>query len=75
MNAWRMASLAGLLMAISDSTNAQQAPMSAADKTVRSFLAARAAELEREFLPGVKTAADFDKLRPELRQAYLYMLG
>src|SRR5262245_66255487 len=37
------------------------------DRSIRRYLAARAAELEREFLPGVKTAADFEKLRPALR--------
>ncbi|MCY3023975.1 MAG: prolyl oligopeptidase family serine peptidase [Planctomycetota bacterium] len=72
---WRWSAalcLTGLLMADAE---AGEAPMTAADKTIRRYLAARAAELERDFLPGVKTAADFEKARPELRQAYLYMLG
>lgn len=51
---------------------AQETP---GDHSIRQYLAARAAELEREFLPGVKTAADFELLRPTLRAEYLDMLG
>ncbi len=51
---------------------AQETP---GDRSMRQYLAARAAELEREFLPGVKTAADFERLRPTLRAEYLDMLG
>ncbi|MGD0092030.1 MAG: prolyl oligopeptidase family serine peptidase [Planctomycetota bacterium] len=76
MKTWSAAlCVAGVLMAVSDSGEAQEVPLTAADKTVRRYLAARAAELEREFLPGLKTAADFEQSRPALRQAYLYMLG
>jgi len=45
------------------------------DRSIRDYIAARGADLEREFLPGVKTAADFEKLRPALREDYLDMLG
>jgi cephalosporin-C deacetylase-like acetyl esterase len=45
------------------------------DRSMRQYLAARAAELEREFLPGVKTGADFERLRPTLRATYFDMLG
>jgi cephalosporin-C deacetylase-like acetyl esterase len=54
------------------STMAQDAP---GDRSIRQFLAARAAELEREFLPGVKTSADFERLRPQLRADFFDMLG
>jgi dienelactone hydrolase len=46
-----------------------------ADREIRRELAARAAALEREFLPGVKSAEDFERLRPSLRRAYFDMLG
>ncbi|HXG61134.1 MAG TPA: prolyl oligopeptidase family serine peptidase [Planctomycetota bacterium] len=45
------------------------------DREIRRELAARAAALEREFLPGVKSAEDFERLRPALRDAYFDMLG
>jgi dienelactone hydrolase len=45
------------------------------DEMIGKYLAARAAELEREFLPGIKTAGDFERALPALREAYLFMLG
>jgi len=45
------------------------------DQAVRKVLASRAADLEREFLPDLKTAEDFNKARPMLREAYFRMLG
>lgn len=45
------------------------------DYSIRRYLAARAAELEREFLPGIDSAADFEKHRPVLRADLLDMLG
>lgn len=45
------------------------------DVEIRAELGRRAAELEQQFLPGVKTAEDFEKLRPRLREEYFYMLG
>jgi dienelactone hydrolase len=51
---------------------AQEAP---GDRSIRDYIAARALDLEREFLPGVKAAADFERLRPALREDYLDMLG
>ncbi|HYE98952.1 MAG TPA: hypothetical protein VEJ18_08575, partial [Planctomycetota bacterium] len=47
----------------------------AEDEAIRRHMAARAAALEREFLPEVKSAADFQALRPRLREEYFYMLG
>jgi len=46
-----------------------------ADRAIREHLKARAAALEKEFLPQVKTAEDFEKLRPALREQYFFMLG
>jgi dienelactone hydrolase len=45
------------------------------DSTIRRYLGARAVELEREFLPAVESAADFEKIRPLLRQDLFDMLG
>ena len=45
------------------------------DRSIREYLARRAAELEREFLPGITSAADFEKIRPWLREDLLDMLG
>ena len=45
------------------------------DLAVRGYLKARAADLEKDFLPEVKTAEDFEKLRPVLREQYFAMLG
>src|SRR5581483_2321829 len=45
------------------------------DKAIRKYLAVQAAELERELLPGIQSAADFEKARPTLREEYLDMLG
>jgi len=53
----------------------EAAPLTPGDKLIRKFLASQAAELEREFLPGVKTKEDFEKLRPQLHDEYMEMLG
>jgi prolyl oligopeptidase family protein len=45
------------------------------DHSIRLYLAARSAELEREFLPGINSAADFEKVRPALREDLFDMLG
>jgi hypothetical protein len=45
------------------------------EEAIRRFLAVRAAELEREFLPGITTAADFEEVRPALRDDLFDMLG
>ncbi|MGH9767605.1 MAG: alpha/beta hydrolase family protein [Blastocatellia bacterium] len=45
------------------------------DRSIRQYLAVRAAELEREFLPGIDRAADFEKIRPALREDLFDMLG
>jgi dienelactone hydrolase len=54
------------------SASAQELPY---DRAIRKYLAAQAAELERDFLPGARTAAEFEKARPALRADYLDMLG
>lgn len=45
------------------------------DRSIRQYLAARAAELEREFLPGINRAEDFEKIRPALREDLFDMIG
>jgi dienelactone hydrolase len=45
------------------------------DRSIREYLARRAAELEREFLPGIKRASDYEKIRPALREDLFDMLG
>src|SRR5262245_63449146 len=45
------------------------------DWAIRQYLAARSAELERDFFPEIRTAADFEMARPALRDEYLDMLG
>ena len=45
------------------------------DRPIRKYIAARTAELERDLLPGLKTAADIEKARPALRADFLDMLG
>ena len=54
---------------------AETSPLTPADKTIRQYLTAQANVLERDFFPGVKTQADFEKIRPELKRQYLEMLG
>ncbi len=51
------------------------AQQTSADRSIRDFMTERAKLLERDFLPDVKTSADFEKLRPTLHQQYLDMLG
>lgn len=55
--------------------SAAQAQDSSPDKVIRAWMTDRAKELEKDFLPTVKTAADFEKLRPSLHQQYMDMLG
>jgi dienelactone hydrolase len=45
------------------------------DVEIRKELTQRAVAIERDFFPGVKTAEDFERRRPTLREEYLYMLG
>ncbi|MBI4601359.1 MAG: prolyl oligopeptidase family serine peptidase [Planctomycetes bacterium] len=45
------------------------------DKVFHDYLAARAAEIEARFLPEVRSPADFERLKPRLREEYLHMLG
>ena len=45
------------------------------DEMMRHYLSACATKLEHEFLPGVKSSADFERLRPQLRADLLDMLG
>lgn len=45
------------------------------EEAIRRYLAARAGELERQFLPGITTAADYGKIRPWLREDFFDMLG
>ena len=52
-----------------------QAQDSSPDKTIRAWMTERAKDLEKDFLPTVKTAADFEKMRPGLHQQYMDMLG
>jgi dienelactone hydrolase len=69
---WQSAVFAAMAACPSHRVTAQDAP---GDRSIRQYLAARAHELEREFLPGVKTADDFERLRPSLRADFFDMLG
>ncbi len=61
-----------LALLLTSVAGAQQTPQ---DQAIRKYLASQAAQLEKDFLPQVKSAADFEKLRPELRRQYFDMLG
>ena len=63
---------AGVLLLLVGTAEAQDTPP---DKTIRAWMTDRAKELEKDFLPTVKTAADFEKMRPGLHQQYMDMLG
>jgi dienelactone hydrolase len=45
------------------------------DKVIRAYLKKQAEAIEKDFFPTLKTAEDFEKLRPTLRQQYFDMLG
>ncbi len=68
-----MRTIAGALLLLIGTAQAQE--KTPADKSIREYLTARALELEKGFFPEVKTAADFEKLRPPLREQYFDMLG
>lgn len=63
---------AGALLFVVAATQAQDG---SPDKVIRAWMTDRAKELEKDFLPTVKSAADFEKLRPSLHQQYMDMLG
>jgi dienelactone hydrolase len=66
----------GLAFAVASSRIRAALPQKlSGEEAIRRYLAARAAELEREFLPGITTAADFEEARPRLRDDLLDMLG
>jgi dienelactone hydrolase len=68
--------LAALLLAIASHAFAAPQPQPIpGDAPIRAYLAARASELERDFLPAIKTAEDFARARPQLRADYFDMLG
>jgi dienelactone hydrolase len=50
-------------------------PQDSPDQSIRRYLTAQAELLEKAFFPAVKTADDFEKLRPALRDQYFDMLG
>jgi dienelactone hydrolase len=81
MNATMVRGLAVLLAVAATTNSAAQSKRPAAapeqpyDRPIRKYLADRAAELERDFLPGIRTAAEFDAARPAMRAEYLDMLG
>jgi dienelactone hydrolase len=66
---WRSALLLALVLP------AAAAPQDSPDRRIRQYLKAQAEALEKEFLPDLKTAEDFEKARPKLREQYLDMLG
>jgi dienelactone hydrolase len=45
------------------------------DEMIQNYLQAEAAKLERQFLEGVATAQDWQRLRPKYMEEYFYMLG
>ncbi|HVE39070.1 MAG TPA: prolyl oligopeptidase family serine peptidase [Planctomycetota bacterium] len=67
-----MRTIFGALFILSSTLQAQQTPE---DRSIREFMTVRAKELERDFLPEVRTASDFEALRPKLHRQYLDMLG
>jgi dienelactone hydrolase len=67
-----MRTIFGALFILSSTLQAQQTPE---DRSIRDFMTVRAKELERDFLPEVRTSSDFEALRPKLRRQYLDMLG
>ncbi len=67
-----MRNAAGALLFL---VTAAQAQDSSPDKTIRAWMTERAKDLEKDFLPTVKTSADFEKMRPGLHQQYMDMLG
>jgi dienelactone hydrolase len=67
-----MRTIAGALFILSSAVQAQQTPE---DRSIREFMTGRAKELERDFLPDVRSAGDFEALRPKLHRQYLEMLG
>jgi cephalosporin-C deacetylase-like acetyl esterase len=67
-----MARMALAIVVLLGSQQQQQTP---ADQAIRKFLKADAEAIEKDFFAGVKTAADFEKLRPALRDQYFDMLG
>src|SRR5258707_780199 len=74
-SAWVWAGAAVILLVAGLARAAQKRPELANDAAVRKYLADRAAELERDLLPGIRTGAAFEKVRPGLRAEYLDMLG
>jgi dienelactone hydrolase len=68
-----MRTIAGALFILAATAQAQDKPP--ADKAIRDWMTSRAKDLEKDFLPEVKSSADFEKLRPGLHQQYLDMLG
>jgi cephalosporin-C deacetylase-like acetyl esterase len=78
---WRRGVIAFALEANPTKEGGRQPPRPAAtpelpgDRAIRKYLAGQAAALERELLPGIRTAAELEKARPALRADYLDMLG
>ncbi len=64
---------AGALLFVAVAT--AQAQDSSPDRTIRTWLTDRAKDLEKDFLPDVKTSGDFEKMRPTLHRQYMDMLG
>jgi dienelactone hydrolase len=65
--------LVGALLFLATTASAQEKPP--ADQRIHEFLSARARDLEKDFLPEVKTKEDFESARSLWRRQYLEMLG
>lgn len=68
----RMTGAALVLSLMTTGAFAQKAPY---DREIAKYIAAQAAALERVLLPEVRNPADFEKIKPALREEYFDMLG
>src|SRR5579863_412548 len=65
--------LGAAVLVLATTAHAQEKP--SADQAIHEFLSAQARDIEKTFLPEVKTAADFENVRPLRRRQYFEMLG
>ncbi len=54
---------------------AESQPAEPGDQTIHAYLSRLAVQMDAQFLPTLPTAAEWDKVRGQWKQEYLYMLG
>jgi cephalosporin-C deacetylase-like acetyl esterase len=72
---WTSSLCAAASLLVGQSSLAQEAKPLPGDEMIHAYLKKRVEEIGKNFMAGAKTKAEWEKLRPKLKEQYLDMLG